>query len=79
MTRSALLDPWQQGEALSGSTAEEDRSLLERDVFEILEEILGYDIVEMQLMAEGYRVTADESLALAESNIAATIETLPPD
>jgi hypothetical protein len=77
MTASATLNP--QSDVLTGSTVEEDRELLERDVFEILEEILGYDIFEMQLMAEGYREAAEESLAIAESNLDATIQTLPDE
>lgn len=40
-------------------------------------EILGYDVLASE--AEGYVEFAAESIALAESNLAAGVETLPPE
>ena len=50
-----------------------------RDVAKRVNEILGYDIFEEVLMAEGYRAMADEMLLISESTAAATFEALPPE
>ena len=48
-------------------------------VLEVVNRLLGYDIDEVRLMAQGYRESAQEALAIAESNLAASAETLPTE
>jgi hypothetical protein len=50
-----------------------------KDVFEIIKEILGYDIVERQLVAEGAYELREESLQFAESTLDAALETWPDE
>jgi len=52
-----------------------DRSYAE--LLELVTELLGYDIFASE--AEGYQAMAQESLWLAESNLGAAVETLPPE
>jgi hypothetical protein len=49
------------------------------NVIEVVNRLLGYDIEQQRLMAQGYRESAEESLVIAESNLAASVETLPDD
>jgi len=46
-------------------------------LWERVTEILGYDLFASE--AEGYAEMAEESLRLAESNLAASVETLPSE
>jgi hypothetical protein len=46
-------------------------------VMEQTTEILGYDIFALE--SDGYVEMGEESLALAESNLAASVETLPSE
>jgi hypothetical protein len=78
MYETDVLNPILEDDALSLSTEEEGPVDPGVDVFELISEILGYDIREVQLMAEGYREAAGECLWLAENNIVASAETLPP-
>jgi hypothetical protein len=48
-----------------------------RDVYEVVEEILGYDIRERWLTAEGAREFSEESAHFAESTLDAALETWP--
>ena len=48
-------------------------------VYERVNEIFGYDVFEEQLMAEGAREMAEESLEISENNLAAGFETWPPE
>ena len=65
--------------ATTEDEAREASHLPVSDVIERVNEILGYDIFEAALMAEGYRVMADEMLEIAESTLAAGYEALPPE
>lgn len=78
-TRHAY-ETW-SGPEISAST-EEETALVEEpmtDVIERVNEILGYDIFATTTLAAGYVEFADESLAVAESNLAASAEVLPDE
>jgi hypothetical protein len=49
------------------------------EIYDVLCRILGYDIREQWLLAEGYREMAEESLRLSEDSLAAGFEALPPE
>jgi len=69
------------GPDISASTIEE-ADFVESpisDVIERVNEILGYDIFAAATLAEGYVEFADESIALAESNLSAAAEVLPEE
>jgi hypothetical protein len=75
------LDPkWEYGpvETTEGET-QRMGSLPAKDVIERVNEILGYDLLEVSEMARGYYEQAEESLRISESNIAAGFEALPPE
>lgn len=62
------------------SISQEARPTARREtVVETLNRILGYDLQETTLMAEGYREMANEGRAIAEGNLAASAETLPEE
>jgi hypothetical protein len=50
-----------------------------RSVVEVVNEILGYDIFERWLIAEGAQEFAEESLHFAESTLEAALETWPDE
>lgn len=67
-------------DALKESTAD-DREAVNLSAAEVIErvtEILGYDLFEDALMAEGYAEFSDEMLAFSESTLHAQNESLPP-
>ncbi len=71
---------WERRSAGSAGITQHAEAPVKRSrVFDRLREILGYDIGEQRLLAEGYREFAAESLTLAESTLAASVEALPPD
>lgn len=83
LAESLGVEPW-DGFDKSSIGRSDDESLgggipAGADVIEIVNRILGYDILESQLMAEGYLEFADESLTTAEGTMAAFYETLPPE
>jgi hypothetical protein len=64
----------------SGTTADEpldEVAAPPRTVIETVTAILGYDVLASE--AEGYREMADESIRIAEGNLAASAETLPKE
>jgi hypothetical protein len=80
MRATTLFKGWEWRSASSAGIARRKEAPVRRSrVFERLREILGYDVGEQQLLAEGYREFAEESLMLSESTLAAGIETLPPE
>lgn len=80
MRATTLFKGWEWRSASSAGIARRKESPVRRSrVFERLREILGYDVRDQQLLAEGYRELADESLMLAESTLAVGIEALPPE
>lgn len=76
-----VLDPWAgEREKVGQLSTEEERPLAPNvDLFDVLVEILGYDIREADLMAEGYREAATDALDLAEGSLGASFDTLPPE
>jgi hypothetical protein len=50
-----------------------------KDVLEVVREILGYDIFQRWLIAEGARESAKESLYFAESTLDVGLETWPDE
>ncbi len=50
-----------------------------KDVREVVIDILGYDIFERQLIAEGAHELREESLHFAESTLDAALETWPDE
>lgn len=76
-----VLDPWQGHETESKSTSSvtTEAATTSRDLREMLAGILGYDILEAEALAAGYRELAGEALDLASASLDAQIETLPED
>ena len=74
---------WKKEAVMTRSTVSISRearpSSRQESVVETLNRILGYDLQEATLMAEGYREMGNEGRAIAESNIAASAETLPEE
>ena len=68
-------------ELIQTSTAEasKDEAAPVVDLVARLREILGYDIFEETLMAEGYREMGAEMLSISENTSAAMFEALPDE
>jgi hypothetical protein len=80
MRATTLFKGWEWRSAGSAEIARRSEAPVPRSrVFQRLREILGYDVREQSLLAEGYREFAEESLALSESTLAAGVEALPPE
>ena len=83
MTIQHHTNPTLEGERLSGASSEpegrEAAQMTASDVIDRVNSILGYDIFEADLMAEGYAELGGEMLQIAESTITAQAETLPHD
>ena len=69
-------------ELVFAGTSEEERGAAREQTSHVLErvrEILGYDPIEEQLIAEGYREYGAEAIYLAESTLGVTLESLKAD
>jgi hypothetical protein len=53
------------------------RALPTDDVLAVVNTILGYDVEEQRLLAEGYHVMAKDAADWADASFAAQVETLP--
>jgi hypothetical protein len=76
-----IVDPW-RGRAVERVSTEghkEGEAESARTVIDRVNEILGYDVLEVAKMAHGYLEQGPEALILAESNLAAAYEALPPE
>ncbi len=78
ITATTLFKSWKRRSTGSAGITKEAPTGHSR-VFDRIREILGYDLREQQLLAEGYRKFAEESLTLSESTLAASVEALPPE
>lgn len=74
------LEYWRTGEPVveSSRTVAAGRSRV-WDVRTKVREILGYDVLTEAEMIQGYQEQADLDVEIAESNLAAAFETLPPE
>jgi len=80
ITATTLFKSWKRRSTGSAGIKKRKEAPVQHSrVFERLREILGYDLREQQLLAEGYREFAKESLTLSESTLAAGVEALPPE
>ncbi len=80
ITATTLFKSWERRSTGSAGIKKRKEAPVQHSrVFERLREILGYDLREQQLLAEGYREFAKESLTLSESTLAASVEALPPE
>ena len=66
-------------EANVEETVESRVGLSRRSVYERINEIFGYNVFTQELMAEGAREMAQESLDISEGNLAAGFETWPAE
>jgi hypothetical protein len=77
VTKSTWIKGWDRHRLSSATVIPKAESPVQRSrVFDRLREILGYDLREQQLLAEGSRELAEESLALSEGTLAAGFEAL---
>lgn len=76
-------NPFLNEEPTSLTTSDEDAQQVGRlpaeELFERINEILGYDLFEMVLMMEGYAELSAEMLSISEGTISAQAEALPPE
>lgn len=76
-------NPFLKDEPMSLATSDEDAQeagrLPAEELFDRITEILGYDLFEAALMAEGYAELGAEMLSISEGTIAAQAEALPPE
>lgn len=83
MTFQDRTNPTLAGKHPSVATSEpegrEAAQLPASEVIDRVNSILGYDMLEAALMAEGYAELGGEMLLIAESTITAQAETLPQD
>jgi hypothetical protein len=74
-----LLSPLKEQIIETNSGQVEPSRSPKRSVVEVVNEILGYDIFERWLIAEGAQEFAEESLHFAESTLDAGLETWPDE
>ncbi len=73
------LSPLKEQIIETNSTQVEPSRSPERSVVEVVNEILGYDIFERWLIAEGAYEMREESLQFAENTLDAALETWPDE
>lgn len=78
-TVESSMQMWQMSKVWLSTEERDMRTAPLSQVIEVVNEILGYDLIQVQLLTEGYLLHREEDRLMAEGDMGAGFETLPPE